>query len=73
MRSTAEVVRDLRSRDYRLSGPGYVSFLIREGHLVGPEKKAGTTSLWSETDVDRLRWTLERRGRGPGQEGRDRS
>ncbi len=63
MRGTRTVIADLRREGFDVSW-GYVSYLCREGFPV-PEQKISGVLVWEDDDVQRLRWALERRNRGP--------
>ena len=63
-RSTAHVVDLLRSEGFSVS-PGYVAWVLREGHVAKPETRVGMAYLWTEPDVEQLRAFLRRRDRGP--------
>ena len=65
MLRTRDVLGRLRRAGYRVS-PGYLQYLLREGIVAPPETTFGRALVWEEPDIDRLRWALERRGRGAG-------
>ena len=64
MRGTVDVVRALQDAGYRLN-VGYVRWLLMERHVPMPASKVGGNLLWDESDVDRLKSVLRRRGRAP--------
>jgi len=64
MKSTREVVVQLRAEGFSFKGEPYVNSLIRTEALAPPEK-FGNQFAWQPADVDRLRGVLRRRGRGP--------
>jgi len=61
---TQAVVRTLKGEGFILS-PGYIRWVIAEGHIPAPEVKVGSAFLWAEGDIDRLRQFLRRQGHGP--------
>ena len=63
MQATSDVVRSLQNEGYDVSC-GYVSYVIRE-RIIALPRKVGGIWLWDESDIDRLRSELRRRGRGP--------
>ena len=65
MRSTAQIVDDLRNDGYDVSC-GYVAYILRERVIALPQEIGGIW-LWEQADVDRLCGELRRRGRGPEQ------
>lgn len=69
MRSTTEVVDELRTDGFRVT-PGYIAWVLRDRHIPEPEQKLGNAFIWTEADVDRLRSFLRRQGRWSGKAGR---
>jgi hypothetical protein len=65
---TREVIDRLQNEDYAVS-PGYLQYLLRERILCPPSERFGGAYIWQESDIERLRSVLRRRGRG----GRDTS
>ena len=64
MKGSTEVTDELRKEGY-LVNCSYVQFLLRDRHIPTPPKGPGGCLVWSESDVQRLRGVLLRRGRGP--------
>jgi len=65
MLGTTDVLDQLREDGFRVSA-GYLRFLFRERILAPPLQRVGGVFAWDETDAERLRSLLLRRGRGPG-------
>ena len=63
---TTDVVGKLAAAGYEV-GPAYINYLLRERIIAAPAKGAGGLLCWGEADVDRLRYELQRRGRGPAE------
>ncbi|MEW6359296.1 MAG: hypothetical protein AB1696_23375 [Planctomycetota bacterium] len=59
-RSTGQAIELLRGDGWPDLSPGYVEYLLREGHIA-PPAKVGHFRLWTESDIDRLRSFLMRR------------
>jgi len=61
---TTDVLDKLREEGFIVT-VGYLNYLLRERIVATPEKRVGGVLLWEEADIDRLKYALQRRGRGP--------
>ena len=61
--STVDAVKLLCSEGYSVS-PGYVAWVLREGHIAAPNERIGMAYAWTDADVARLRSFLRRRDHG---------
>jgi DNA-binding transcriptional MerR regulator len=43
--------------------PSYLAFLIREGVVRPAKYRNGRTNLFTESDIERVRWAVANRGR----------
>ena len=66
MIGTSALVDRLRDEGFEVY-PGYVHSLVRERAIAPPPKGPGCAFIWQPADVDRLRYELARRGRGPAE------